>query len=123
WIRDASASEKVLWIRGMAGRGKSTIASTIAHQWKYQTASAIFHFRRGQNEMDKKLVCALARQLGSCALVPEVKESILQSVGENQDIGQARLQDQFQALFVRSLGRLRNTSLPILLVVDALDEC
>ncbi|KIO17082.1 hypothetical protein M407DRAFT_33260, partial [Tulasnella calospora MUT 4182] len=54
---------------------------------------------------------------------PEVKESILQSVGENQDIGQARLQDQFQALFVRSLGRLRNTSPPILLVVDALDEC
>ncbi|KAG8967742.1 hypothetical protein FRC05_001921 [Tulasnella sp. 425] len=123
WIRDTSTSKNVLWIRGMAGRGKSTIASTVAHQWKYQAASAIFHFRRGQNELDKRLVCALARQLGSNNLVPEVKDSILQSVQENEDIGQDRLRDQFQALFTRSLGRLQNTSLPILFIVDALDEC
>lgn len=123
WIRDASASEKVLWIRGMAGRGKSTIASTVAHQWKYQSASAIFHFRRGQNEGDKGLVCALARQLGGSTLVPQVKESILQSVRENQDIRQGRLREQFQTLLVRPLSGLQNTSLPILLVVDALDEC
>lgn len=123
WVRDASTSEKVLWIRGMAGRGKSTVASTVAYQWKYWSASAIFHFRRGQSEADKRLVCALARQLGNCTLLPEVKESILQSVRENPDIGQGRLQDQFQALFVRPLSRLSNISLPILLVIDALDEC
>ncbi|KAG8937582.1 hypothetical protein FRC04_010604, partial [Tulasnella sp. 424] len=123
WIRNTSTSENVLWIRGMAGRGKSTIASTVAHRWKYQAASAIFHFRRGQNKSDERLVCALARQLGSNNLVPEVRDSILQSIRENQDIGQDRLRDQFQTLFRRALGRLQNTSLPILLIVDALDEC
>lgn len=30
WIRGGPKSERVLWIRGMAGRGKSTIASTVA---------------------------------------------------------------------------------------------
>ncbi|KAG8937584.1 hypothetical protein FRC04_010603, partial [Tulasnella sp. 424] len=123
WIRNTSTSENVLWIRGMAGRGKSTIASTVAHHWKYQAASAIFHFRRGENELDKRLVCALARQLGSNNLIPEVRDSILQSIQENQDIGQDRLRDQFQTLFIRALGRLQNRSLPILLIVDALDEC
>ncbi|KAG9024220.1 hypothetical protein FS837_005444 [Tulasnella sp. UAMH 9824] len=123
WIKSTSSSEKVLWIRGMAGRGKSTIASTVAHHWKYQAATAIFHFRRGQNETDKRLVCALARQLGCSTLVPEVKEAILNSIREKPDIGQGRLRDQFLALFRRSLSRIQNTSVPILLVVDALDEC
>ncbi|KAG8951747.1 hypothetical protein FRC04_005768 [Tulasnella sp. 424] len=123
WIRNTSTSENVLWIRGMAGRGKSTIASTVAYHWKYQAASAIFHFRRGQNKLDKRLVCALARQLGSNDLVPEVKDSILRSVQENPDIQDERLREQFQALFTRSLGRLQDTTLPILLIVDALDEC
>ncbi|KAG9041554.1 hypothetical protein FS837_012091, partial [Tulasnella sp. UAMH 9824] len=34
WIRKAKSSERVLWIRGMAGRGKSTIASTVAVNWE-----------------------------------------------------------------------------------------
>ncbi|KAG9034098.1 hypothetical protein FS837_002289 [Tulasnella sp. UAMH 9824] len=123
WIKSTSSSEKVLWIRGMTGRGKSTIASTVAHHWKYQAATAIFHFRRGQNETDKRLVCALARQLGCSTLVPEVKEAILNSIREKPDIGQGRLRDQFLALFRRSLSRIQNTSVPILLVVGALDEC
>lgn len=123
WIRTASPSEKVLWIRGMAGRGKSTIASTVAHHWKYQAASAIFHFRRGQNETDKRLVCALARQLGCSTLVPEVKEAILRSIREKPDIGQGLLREQFQTLFMRSLSSLQNSSVPVLLVIDALDEC
>ncbi|KAG8927230.1 hypothetical protein FRC01_007779 [Tulasnella sp. 417] len=123
WVGNTSTSEKVFWIRGMAGRGKSTIASTVAAHWKYRAASAIFHFRRGQNETDKRLICALARQLGNSALFPEVKEAILQSIREQPDISQGRLWDQFQTLFLGPLSRLQNTHSPILLVIDALDEC
>lgn len=106
----------------MAGRGKSAIASTVAYQWRYRAICAVFHFRRGQNQFDKRLVCALARQLGS-SVVSEVKDAVLQNIKENEDIAQERLQDQFNALLVGSLERLQNTSLPILFVVDALDEC
>lgn len=122
WIRDRSPSERVLWIRGMAGRGKSTIASTVVNSWRYRAANAIFHFRRGQNSLDKRLVCSLARQLGS-SIVPEVRQAILQSIRENEDIAQERLQEQFKVLFVASGERLQNTSQPILIVVDAVDEC
>ncbi|KAG9016697.1 hypothetical protein FRB90_002452 [Tulasnella sp. 427] len=122
WIRDTKTSERVLWIRGTAGRGKSTIASTLAHRWRYRAACGIFHFRRGQNVLDQRLVCALARQLGRSA-IPAVKESVLKSIKENEDIAQERLQEQFQTLFVGSLERLEDEAFPVLLIVDALDEC
>lgn len=122
WIRDLESFNRVLWIRGMAGRGKSTIASTVAYRWRYRAACAIFHFRRGQNTLDRRLICALARQLGISG-VPEVKESVLHSIKENEDIAQARLQEQFLTLIVNSLKELKNTTSPVLLVIDALDEC
>ncbi|KAG8937845.1 hypothetical protein FRC00_013891, partial [Tulasnella sp. 408] len=122
WIRETSTPDRVLWIRGMAGRGKSTIASTVVHNWKYRASCAIFHFRRGQNTVNTRFVCTLARQLGS-SLVPEVKNAVLESVRENQDIANERLEEQFRTLFVGPLSKLDGQGHPILIVVDALDEC
>ncbi|KIO24817.1 hypothetical protein M407DRAFT_25779, partial [Tulasnella calospora MUT 4182] len=121
WIRDTSSSNRVLWIRGMAGRGKSTIASTVVHSWKYRASCAIFHFRRGQNTLNTRIICALARQLGR-SMVPEIKQAILQSIQENEDIADQRLDEQFKTLLVAPLGRLSYQSHPVLIVVDALDE-
>ncbi|KIO30957.1 hypothetical protein M407DRAFT_20080 [Tulasnella calospora MUT 4182] len=123
WIRSRQPSENVLWIRGMAGRGKSTIASTVEYRWRFHAATAIFHFRRGQKASDTGLVCALARQLGGNDLVPELKKPILEAVANDEDIGLKRLQDQFQKLFVVPLSKVPNNSCPVLLIVDALDEC
>ncbi|KIO19917.1 hypothetical protein M407DRAFT_221873, partial [Tulasnella calospora MUT 4182] len=123
WIKDTSDSaERVLWIRGMAGRGKSTIASTVAHRWASKGSCAIFHFRRGQNALDGQFICALARQLGK-SLVPEVKNAILHCVKENEDIAKERLDQQFKTLFVGSLEKLRGHAHPTIIIVDALDEC
>ncbi|KIO27397.1 hypothetical protein M407DRAFT_73241, partial [Tulasnella calospora MUT 4182] len=120
WIRDSS--DRVIWVRGMAGRGKSTIASTVVHRWKYRASCAIFHFRRGQNTLNTRIVCALARQLAT-SLVPEVRNAVLESVRENEDIADQRLKEQFETLFVAPLGRLNSQTHPILIVIDALDEC
>ncbi|KIO30953.1 hypothetical protein M407DRAFT_68604, partial [Tulasnella calospora MUT 4182] len=123
WIRSRKSSENVLWMRGMAGRGKSAIASTVAYRWRFNAATAIFHFRRGQKASDTGLVCALARQLGGNDLVPELKKPILEAVANDEDIGQKRLQDQFQKLFAAPLAKLPSESAPVLLIIDALDEC
>ncbi|KAG8948884.1 hypothetical protein FRC04_009222 [Tulasnella sp. 424] len=123
WIKNTSASaERVLWIRGMAGHGKSTIASTVAHMWASKGSCAIFHFRRGHNASDDQFICALVRQLGK-GLVPEVKNAILDCVRENEDIIKERLDQQFKTLFVGSLGKLQGHAHPIIIIVDALDEC
>ncbi|KIO27716.1 hypothetical protein M407DRAFT_54137, partial [Tulasnella calospora MUT 4182] len=122
WIRGTSTVNRVLWIRGMAGRGKSTIASTVAHNWQLRASCALFHFRRGQNALNERIVCALARQLGS-SVVPEVRNAILESVRENEDIADQRLSVQFETLLVAPLSTLKRQPHTILIVVDALDEC
>ncbi|KIO24577.1 hypothetical protein M407DRAFT_60550, partial [Tulasnella calospora MUT 4182] len=120
WIRNSS--DRVLWIRGMAGQGKSTIASTVRHSWRYRASCAIFHFRRGQHTLNGRIICALARQLAT-SLVPEVKNAVLDSVRENEDIAHQRLDEQFETLFVVPFTRLDSQAHLILIIVDALDEC
>ncbi|KAG9024811.1 hypothetical protein FS837_005184, partial [Tulasnella sp. UAMH 9824] len=122
WVRAGANSERVLWIRGMAGRGKSTIASTVAHSWGDRACCAIYHFRRGQNVSNASLVCALSRQLAR-SLDPELRKAILSTVEERDDIINQRLDEQFAALFIASLKSFKNKSFPILIIVDALDEC
>ncbi|KAG8967065.1 hypothetical protein FRB90_010913, partial [Tulasnella sp. 427] len=121
WIKDPAVDSRVLWIRGMAGRGKSTIASTVVHNWKTRSSCAIFHFRRGQIALNARVVCALARQLGS-TLSPQVKGAVLDALRENQDIVDKQLEEQFETLLVASLSKLDNHTHPILFVLDALDE-
>ncbi|KIO17362.1 hypothetical protein M407DRAFT_85057, partial [Tulasnella calospora MUT 4182] len=122
WIRYSSSANRVLWIRGTAGGGKSTIASTVAHSWEYRASCAIFHFRRGQNTLNKQLVCALARQLGK-SLVPEVRNAVLGSVQQNPNMAEQRLDIQFKTLLVAPLATLSHRQHTVLIIVDALDEC
>lgn len=121
WIAGSPSPTRVMWVRGMAGRGKSTIVRTVARNWRGRAASAIFHVRRGRDAVNKLLVCALARQLGGSSL-PEVSNAVLASVRRNKDIVHQNIQEQFEELFVSSFKSLKNPSRPILIIVDALDE-
>ncbi|KAG8914458.1 hypothetical protein FRC00_013490 [Tulasnella sp. 408] len=122
WVK-GNNSERVFWLRGMAGRGKSAIASTVAYDWRDQnTSCALFHFRRGQPGLFTQLVCALARQL-ICEGTTEVKEAVLQAVRDNRDVAKMRMDDQFRILLVDSLRKLGDNCPTVLLVIDALDEC
>ncbi|KAG9016573.1 hypothetical protein FRB90_002980 [Tulasnella sp. 427] len=121
WLKDQSEDSRVLWIGGMAGRGKSTIASTVVHNWKARGSCAIFHFRRGQTVLNSRVVCSLARQLGN-SLNPVIRRAVVESVRQNRDIADKRLEEQFETLLVGSLSTLDDHSHPIILVIDALDE-
>lgn len=122
WVQDLSSPQRVFWIYGMPGCGKSAIAATAAQRWRGRGAGALFHFRRGQNASDKRLVCALARQLESSA-GPELKCAILQAVQENEDVAEDRLDKQFEVLLLSPLKNYPPESSPILIIIDALDEC
>ncbi|KAG9015588.1 hypothetical protein FRB90_004844, partial [Tulasnella sp. 427] len=122
WIRDVETSKRVLWISGTAGRGKSAILSTVAHNWRRRASCAIFHFRRDQSARDGHLICALARQLGK-SLDPDLRSAILSTVAKTDDIASKRLDEQFNILFTTSFNTLKVKPSPILMFVDALDEC
>ncbi|KAG9047372.1 hypothetical protein FS837_002425, partial [Tulasnella sp. UAMH 9824] len=121
WMEGESTAERVFWIRGMAGRGKSTIARTVTSRWKDRATCATFHVRRGRDATNEQVLCALARQL---ALSPrtEVASAILASVRANENAAHQSLEDQFQKLLIEPLQSLNHPSRPLVLVVDALDE-
>lgn len=122
WVKENNP-KRVFWLHGMAGRGKSAIASTVAYDWRGRNNScALFHFRRGQAALSKRLICALARQLIFYG-TPEVKEAVLQAVRVNQGVETMRMDDQFRLLIVDPLRKLGGRCPTVLLVIDALDEC
>ncbi|KIO23203.1 hypothetical protein M407DRAFT_214944, partial [Tulasnella calospora MUT 4182] len=122
WVDDPSAEERVFYVTGMAGCGKSTIASTIFEQWKPLGSCAIYHYRRDEPSQHHRLVTALARQLANTGEA-WLQEAIFESIRRNSDIEQKRLEDQFKMLLVNPLTGARGKPSTVLIVIDALDEC
>jgi len=110
----------------MAGTGKSTIARTVAHDLAGdKRLAASFFFSRGGGDLGNasKTFTTLARQLANKS--PALKHFICETVAENTNIGSLGLYDQWETLILKPLSRLGKSSipLPLVLVIDALDEC
>lgn len=114
----------------MAGTGKSTISRTVAHKLAERGAlGASFFFKKGQGDRGKAarffttIAAQLVRQLPS--LAPQVRGAI----EADSDIGEKAMKEQFEKLILQPLkkvdGDLKNsmTTVVVVVVVDALDEC
>ena len=111
----------------MAGTGKSTISRTVAYNWaKQKQLGGNFFFSRGQADLSgaTKFFTTLAFQLANT--VPALKPLVCKAITENPDISQRGQGEQWKVLILQpllQLGRESPPSQPILLVIDALDEC
>lgn len=125
WSKDPDAA-CIFWLNGMAGTGKSTIARTVAHDLAGdKRLAASFFFSRGGGDLGNasKIFTTLARQLANKS--PALKHFICETVAENTNISSLGLYDQWETLILKPLSRLGKSSipLPLVLVIDALDEC
>ncbi|KAG8873636.1 hypothetical protein FRB98_008879, partial [Tulasnella sp. 332] len=123
WTLDSSSESKHCFcLLGMAGSGKSAIAATIADRLKASRhLGARFHFARNK-ERNNGVILALARQLASWGderLQPEIASAIK----DEREIAQMRPETQFRKLIQEPLESLESTSPPLVIVLDALDEC
>ena len=115
----------IFWLNGMAGTGKSTIARTIARKY-YELGhlGASFFFSRGNGDLSHagKFFTSIAVQL---ARFPPLKGYICEAIKEHRGIAHQAFCDQWKQLVFRPLSMLvANEPLsPLVLVVDALDEC
>lgn len=111
----------------MAGTGKSTVARTVARHFADQKRlEASFFFSRGQGDLGhaEKFFMTIASQLAHT--LPTLKRHICESVAGDHQIGTQGLSEQWKKLVFQPLLKLENTlsqRLPIILVIDALDEC
>ncbi len=119
----------IYWLSGMAGTGKSTIARTISQRCATQKQlGASFFFVRGGGDLAsaRKFVTTIAVQLAAASA--PLKRHICRALRSAPNIGCLALQEQWQKLVLEPLAHARRfrffaSDKPLVLVIDALDEC
>ncbi|RDA95348.1 hypothetical protein CP533_3444 [Ophiocordyceps camponoti-saundersi (nom. inval.)] len=120
-------SETVFWLNGMAGTGKSTLCRSIAKIFQENgSLGASFFFRRGEGDRgnSSRFFTTVAAQLAKTR--PFLASYIKQAIDDNQGIFDMSLVIQFEKLVrdpLRALTPDPRGKQPIVIVIDALDEC
>jgi hypothetical protein len=129
----SGGGERVYWLNGMAGTGKSAIARTMARKcFDAGRLAGSFFFSRGGGELEsaRKLVTTIARQLST--LSPALRRNISAAItAHSGNVADQLLYDQWKQLVLRPLTQLAAAAdaaveapaWPLVVVIDALDEC
>src|ERR1700733_9560404 len=117
-------SESIYVLSGVAGIGKSTIAQSVAKiaaDDKLLGASFFFSGDQEKRKTARWLFPTLAYYL-SCHHA-ELAARVGEALKMNPDIADRNLREQFKHLIVEPLRTLPEGREPIVLVIDAVDEC
>ncbi|PYI24418.1 hypothetical protein BO99DRAFT_321342 [Aspergillus violaceofuscus CBS 115571] len=132
-----SEEKPILWLQGMAGTGKSTIARTAAAAFRNGTlltstgalpdnvcfgGSFFFDHKKQDCKDPRNLFPTLARQL--VEVIPEIQDAVCAAIANHHDIQQRTLRDQWRYLIWQPLSMLQSDLQDtVMVVIDALDEC
>ncbi|KAM6497642.1 hypothetical protein JOM56_005590 [Amanita muscaria] len=128
WFDTPSANERILWLHGPVGVGKSAIAQTVARSCARETLAGTFFFYRsdpGRND-GNRLCTTLAWQFAFS--VPATKDELIRSLIERPDIPMKEVEMQFEELIVKPFLALKTAesgdhlSVPVV-IIDGIDEC
>jgi len=120
WLED-ERGQRVFWLNGLAGTGKSTIAQTFADITfaEGKLGASFFCSRDFEGRSNIQAIFpTLAFQLAY--RYPQVREQLLQVLRANPGIGRESLVSQMEKVII---GPLKTTRIPTLIIIDALDEC
>ena len=120
WLMNVR-DQRVFWLNGLAGTGKSTIAQTFAETSfaSGKLGASFFCSRDFEDRSDiRAIFSTLAFQLAY--RYPPFRKELLPTLKANPDIGRESLCSQMENLLV---GPLKATGISTLIIIDALDEC
>ncbi|KIM72318.1 hypothetical protein PILCRDRAFT_34069, partial [Piloderma croceum F 1598] len=116
--------QRVLWLHGLAGSRKSTLSTTIANIFREQGclgASVFFNRDLEESSQPRSIIKTIVYQLSS--FDNRIGAAITTSINTMPSILQSPLHIQFRKLLVKPLSTLPTSASPIVLILDALDEC
>ena len=120
WLMDKQ-DQRIFWLNGLAGTGKSTIAQTFAEiSFADGKLGASFFCSRDFEERSnlRAIFPTLAFQLAH--QYPQFREKLLQVLRANHDVERESLSSQLEKVIIRPLKEIQ---IPTLIIIDALDEC
>ena len=120
WLEDEQG-QRVFWLNGLAGTGKSTIAQTFAEiTFAEGKLGASFFCSRDFEDRSsiQAIFPTLAFQLAY--RYPRFRKELLQALRADPGIGRESLCSQMEKVIV---GPFKATHISTLIIIDALDEC
>jgi hypothetical protein len=122
---DNPDGEKICWMNGMAGTGKTTIACTLSAtlEARGQLAASFFCTRTSPECRDpNRIVPTIAYQLARHST--PFQSALCQALEKDPDIGSRNISTQFERLLKEPLLEVKEKlSNNLVVVIDALDEC
>ena len=128
WIDDSYPRQRVIWLNGPAGAGKSAIAQTIAERYKDNRLAASFFFLRNTSDrgVTNRLFTTLAWQLAKS--IPETRPNIESALQMEPLLYTKSINVQFDYLIVKVFENLLRDKPGLrpeksLVIIDGVDEC
>ncbi|KIJ30639.1 hypothetical protein M422DRAFT_267789 [Sphaerobolus stellatus SS14] len=124
WATDAN-SHHVCWLNGLAGTEKTTVTESFCRILAQKEMLGASFFCSRDNEARRKvrnIIPFLAKVLAH--MLPCYRQELVTVLSTHRDPMGLNLQDQYQYLIVEPLNAISGArSEPLVLSVDALDEC
>ncbi|KAH7918354.1 WD40 repeat-like protein [Leucogyrophana mollusca] len=126
WATDINSQQNVFWLHGVAGSGKSTVATTVAkYIGEMHRLGAFICFNQSFADCShpSMVIRTLAHKLGT--FDKQIGKAISEAMEGYPGVKDASLSTQFTELLVKPLSSLASLQDKgaIVVVLDALDEC
>lgn len=125
WASDPQG-KSILWLCGVAGTGKSTIARTVAQSFTDEgELAASFFFKRGGGDRGnaRRFFSTLARQM--VVMIPAMLSSVSEAIEADPTLTEKSMKEQSEKIILQPLSKLSDSQqlAKRVIVIDALDEC
>lgn len=124
WLTTPSGNSNVFWLYGVAGSGKSTISTTIANYFRDlgRLGAFIFFDRNKPGITASTVIHSIAYWLAKSNA--DIKKALCKVMTDEPAMMNASLQTQYQKFVQGPLLPARDSICgPIVIILDALDEC
>jgi len=127
WIKDPNAPQ-VFWLTGLAGTGKNALAWTVCLRAtkdpKIILGGSFFCSRSTGSAAQRDIRCVVPTlaQLMTCQS-PKFSKALVDELARDPDVLHKQVGAQVEQLLYKPLLALKGSRVPIVFVIDALDEC
>ncbi|CAE6481237.1 unnamed protein product [Rhizoctonia solani] len=125
WTQRLPTQHSLLWIRGQAGIGKSSIATSVCERLNNaQRLAACFFCKRDDDTLRNPLRLINSIAHGLALRCPEYGRAVASAIRDNVELCNLYMDQRYEGLIRKPLQELwyPNVS-PLVIVIDALDEC
>ncbi|KIL58617.1 hypothetical protein M378DRAFT_310658 [Amanita muscaria Koide BX008] len=128
WFDNPNPTDRITWLHGPAGAGKSAIAQTIAHEYRGRGLAATYFFYRSDARRNdgNRLFATLAWQLAFS--IPATKNFIVHALNKTPRLPMKDVEYQFEQLVAYPFREMNNNVSQMLqpapvVIIDCVDEC